>query len=178
MGAGIYSIGSIIFFEIVPPRKFPHYSALVSIVITCLAVFGLLLVGLINAHTTWRWIFYLNLPTWFISFSLLILLLPSTMPDQKHTNGTLANVKSLPRIDIIGAVLLLGLCIFIVAPLQLAVSGISFGSVVNIVLFVCAGSFSVVFLFWERFVTTKRELPEAAFPWRLFIDRRVMGMIL
>lgn len=100
------------------------------------------------------------------------------MPNQKHTNGTLTNVKSLPRVDIIGAFLLLGLIIFIVTPLQLAVTGDSFGSVVNIVLFVFAGLFSVAFLFWERFVTTMRELPEAVFPWRFFVDRRVMGMVL
>jgi len=100
------------------------------------------------------------------------------MPNQKHTNGTLTNVKALPRVDIIGATLLLGICIFVVTPLQFAVTGDSFGSTINIVLFIFAGVFLIAFMFWERFVTTKRELPEAVFPWRFFLDRRIMGMIL
>lgn len=109
---------------------------------------------------------------------LIIFLLPSTMPNQKRNNGALTNVKSLPRVDVIGALLLVGVCVLIVTPLKLAITEYSFGSVANIILFVYAGIFMIAFLFWEWIVTTKRELPEPVFPWRFFQDRRVMGMIL
>ncbi|TGO48513.1 hypothetical protein BCON_0238g00030 [Botryotinia convoluta] len=119
-----------------------------------------------------------SIPLGTVILALLSLLLPLTMPYTENTTCTVINFRCLIRIDITGALLLLGLCTFIVTPLQLAATGDSFGSVVNIVLFICAGVSLAATLFWEWFVTTKRELPEPVFPWRFLTDRRVCDMIL
>ncbi len=63
-GCGIYSIGTLLFFELVPPSKFADYTALVTAVVTFALAAGPLLGGAISDNTTWRWTFLLKYVTW------------------------------------------------------------------------------------------------------------------
>ncbi|RDL32028.1 uncharacterized protein BP5553_09430 [Venustampulla echinocandica] len=181
-GSGIFSLAIIIWFEIVPPRDFPKYTALVTVVFTFSVTFGPLIGGSLTDHTTWRWIFLLNVPLGFISLVILFFLLPTTLPAQKHSAtplvGNIWSLKNLQRIDFIGATLLLGGCVLLVTALQQAADGISFAAAVVLSLLILSGVFWVAFVIWQWFITTKRELPEPVFPWRFFSSRVFMGMIL
>lgn len=59
-GSGIYSIATLLFFELVPPPKYADYTALVAAVIALSLISGPLLGGVINAHSNWRWVFLLK----------------------------------------------------------------------------------------------------------------------
>ena len=59
-GSGIYSIATLLFFELVPPQKYADYTSLVSAAIALSLICGPLLGGAINATSNWRWIFLLK----------------------------------------------------------------------------------------------------------------------
>ena len=59
-GCGIYSIGTLLFFELVPSSKWPDYTALVTSVLALALATGPLLGGAIGDNTTWRWAFLLK----------------------------------------------------------------------------------------------------------------------
>ena len=59
-GSGIYSIATLLFFELVPPSKYADYTALVTGAIALSLISGPLMGGAINAHGSWRWIFWLK----------------------------------------------------------------------------------------------------------------------
>jgi len=59
-GCGIYSIATLLFFELVPPSKWADYTALVTAAIALSLICGPLLGGIINAYSDWRWVFLLK----------------------------------------------------------------------------------------------------------------------
>ena len=50
----------VILPEMVTPAQYPTYAAVISSVFAIANFAGPMLGGLINNHTTWRWIFYLK----------------------------------------------------------------------------------------------------------------------
>lgn len=58
--SGIYSMIIVIAPELVPPGKFAKYMAIVSTVFIVASVLGPVLGGVINSHSTWRWVFLLK----------------------------------------------------------------------------------------------------------------------
>lgn len=50
----------VIFFEMVPPSKYPTYTSVVSAIFAISLLLGPLIGGAINNHTTWRWVFILK----------------------------------------------------------------------------------------------------------------------
>lgn len=59
-GCGISSIGTLLFFELVPPCKFADYTALVTAMVAFALAAGPLLGGAISDNMTWRWIFLIK----------------------------------------------------------------------------------------------------------------------
>lgn len=59
-GAGAYSLAVLIIYEMVPKAQLPLYGGLSATAIALATLMGPLIGGLINNHTTWRWIFYLK----------------------------------------------------------------------------------------------------------------------
>jgi EmrB/QacA subfamily drug resistance transporter len=82
--------------DVVPPRERGRYQGLFGAVFGVASVAGPVLGGLIVEHTTWRWIFYVNLPFG----ALALLVLGATLPTL-HT-------RARPVIDYLGATLLAG----------------------------------------------------------------------
>ena len=56
----MYSIAVIIIFEMVPSSKYASYTSLVAALFAISLLTGPLFGGLINKHTTWRWVFLLK----------------------------------------------------------------------------------------------------------------------
>jgi MFS family permease len=59
-GCGIMVLGQLLFFELVPPERYPLYIALVSAVIGLSLVTGPLIGGGITVNGNWRWVFLLK----------------------------------------------------------------------------------------------------------------------
>jgi MFS family permease len=56
----MYSMIMVIATELVPPSEFGKYMAIVSTVFILASVLGPILGGVINAHSSWRWVFFLK----------------------------------------------------------------------------------------------------------------------
>jgi hypothetical protein len=119
-----------------------------------------------------------------VPFAISVILLPTRMPGQPLStlrpagSNSVFSLKSLQRVDILGATLLLGACMFVVTALQQASEGASFSGALVLSLLILSGVFWIAFVTWQWFITTKRTYPEPVFPWRLFESRVYMGMIL
>ncbi len=67
---GIFTLTMTIMGDIMPPRERGKYQGFMMSVFAIATVVGPLIGGLIVDNTTWRWIFYMNLP---LGFSALVL---------------------------------------------------------------------------------------------------------
>lgn len=56
-GCGVLAIGQLVFFNLVPPSKYPVYIGLVTAVIAGSFITGPLVGGGITVHGHWRWVF-------------------------------------------------------------------------------------------------------------------------
>lgn len=59
-GGGLYTMSFVILPEMVVPQQYFVYATVISSVFALSNLLGPILGGLINEHSTWRWIFYLK----------------------------------------------------------------------------------------------------------------------
>ena len=103
----------IIALNAVPPEKNGLVAASIGITLTIGGIAGPLISGAICSTTTWRWIFYINLPLGCIELACFVIAWPTN--DVKRKPFTKAAFKS---IDFIGSVLLLAASILLVFVMQ------------------------------------------------------------
>jgi MFS family permease len=100
-GAGIALLTHIIIGDLVPLRERSKFMSIIFAVFMVGTALGPLTGGVLVQHTSWRWIFYINLPVACIAMSLLYLFLQVQPPKG------LASERRLVRIDIFGTILLM-----------------------------------------------------------------------
>jgi MFS family permease len=195
-GCGVFALTQLVFFELVPPSKWPLYVGLFTVVVALSLVVGPLIGGAIAEQHQWRWIFllkyvlnaahiemqlsdvYRSVPVCAVALVGVIWTLPAKLPIEpaaKYSTGF--SKASLRRIDVFGSTLLLGACILISTGLQQAGLGYSWTSAFVLPLLLIFPVFLVAFFAWEWFIT-RRNVPEPVFPWRFFQSRICMGMVL
>ena len=202
-GSGIYALGMIIFFEMVPAKKYTMYSGLVTLIFAISLAVGPVFGGLINGHTTWRWVFFLkytkfsllaehwltssfSIPAGAVAIVLISFAFPANFPRHNYTelSGEPRSISQiftftfLKKVDFLGAILLLGGSIFLIAALQEVNNGESWNTPTIIVLLVLTGPLWIAFLAWERRITKAQSYIEPVFPWRFVEDPVWMGMIV
>ncbi|KKK24448.1 hypothetical protein ARAM_006068 [Aspergillus rambellii] len=96
--SGLYCLVFIAILQLISLEKSGFYSGIISSVFALSNLLGPLSGGLIVDHTTWRWIFYLNIPLSAIS----ILILGFAMPAPRDSQGS---EKRMANFDIPGAIL-------------------------------------------------------------------------
>jgi EmrB/QacA subfamily drug resistance transporter len=95
LGAGgLFPLALATIANIVPPRDRGRYQGLIGATFAASSIGGPAIGGLIVDNTTWRWIFYVNLPIGGIALAVVALTLPKRAPRKEH------------RLDLTGAALL------------------------------------------------------------------------
>jgi len=137
-GGGLFSLSFAIIGDIVPPRERGRYVGFITSIFTVSSVIGPLIGGFIVDHTSWRWIFLVNLPIGVIALVITnrVFKLPFVAREQK--------------VDYIGAALL----VFTVSCLILGLSwtGGTYGwtSLPTLSFFVASAISAWIFLRWEQ----------------------------
>jgi EmrB/QacA subfamily drug resistance transporter len=93
-GGGLIVLVQASIGDIVPPRERGRYQGLFGATFGVASVIGPLLGGAIVENVSWRWIFYVNLPTGLVALVVLALALPET------------GRRARPAIDYLGTLLL------------------------------------------------------------------------
>ncbi|KAB5513119.1 drug resistance transporter EmrB/QacA subfamily [Coniochaeta sp. 2T2.1] len=188
MGAsGIYAMVTVMNPEMVPSSQWGTYVAITSVVFVLSSVLGPVLGGVINSghdHSSWRWVFLLNAPTGAIATALIAFILPAHFP-YKPTAATAASrwhdkftFKSLARLDLLGAFLLLASSILLVFGFEEAGARYPWGSAAVLSTLILGAVLLIAFVFWEKIVAHERFAQDPVFPLRLIKDRRFVGMAI
>ncbi|KXX79714.1 Vacuolar basic amino acid transporter 5 [Madurella mycetomatis] len=110
-GSGQYSLVFVILVQIVPMDKLGMCTGILSSCFALASLLGPILGGVISDNTTWRWIFWLNVP----GATLAVLLLSIFMESPKSSKEIRRSLKSM---DVLGALLSLAWAIPLIFALQ------------------------------------------------------------
>ncbi|KZL85372.1 mfs multidrug transporter protein [Colletotrichum incanum] len=181
--SGIYAMVNVINPELVPSDKWANIVAVTSLVIVVSSVLGPVLGGIINDHSSWRWVFLLNAPTGVFATALLAFLLPTGFPNhgrgvtQPRMQDKLTRAAA-ARLDFVGAAVLLSSSVLIVFGFEEAGSRYPWNSPVVISAIAIGSSLFLVFFACEYMVGKPQYPQEPVFPLRLMKDRHFVGLIL
>lgn len=112
--AGIFSGAIIIIVNLVPLHKRPIYQGMGGAVFGIASVVGPLLGGVFTSKLSWRWCFYINLPTGGVAMVILIFILK--IPGA--TNGDTPLKQQIYQLDPIGTVFFISGIVCLLLALQ------------------------------------------------------------
>ncbi|KAJ5904317.1 Major facilitator superfamily domain general substrate transporter [Penicillium tannophilum] len=158
---GINMIVDVIVSDLVPLRERGNFIAIVLTVYSIGSSMGPFVGGIIVQRTTWRWVFYINLPVGGLSLVLLVLFLHTNY--QRNTTFS----QKIKRIDYIGNLLIMGATAAILCALTYGGSRFLWSSWRIIVPLVLGLVGLVVFMVFEQ----SKFCPEPVVPPRLFKNR-------
>ncbi|GKZ78253.1 hypothetical protein AnigIFM56816_001809 [Aspergillus niger] len=184
--AGIYGLVIFSLIRMVPKKDYATVTGVSGIVASLGLVMGPLFGGAITQHGDWRWVFLLNVPAGALSWGLIYFSLPPGFPDPPGTESPALGPSSfwtrqgvlLRQIDFIGAFLVLGTSVFMVAALQEGNYDFGWDSSAVIIFFVLSGLCFPLFLWWQWFLNRRDLASQPILPWRLLVNRLFVGAIL
>ena len=168
LGAGgVMALTFAVVGDIVSPRQRGRYIGYLAGVWACASVIGPLLGGFIVDHTSWRWVFLINLPVGAAAFAVI------------SSNLRLPPVHRPARIDLAGAALLMaGVSLLLLALVQVQDVGASAGSGATIAALTAVGVVLIgAFIWWERRVEEPL-LPPRLFQNRIFSIGSALGLLV
>lgn len=168
-GSALYAMTMTVLPEITPKERFPLMSGGIGIVFTVAAVLGPLLGGVITTHSTWRWIFLLNVPCGVVAMILILIAWPK-----------ITSVGKIPlkRLDFVGATLFLVFSVFVVFVMEEGGAGIyAWSSATIIAMIVVAATALLVFGAWIWYFSTHSKVFSPIFPAH-FLTNRIMLVIM
>ncbi|GKZ67456.1 hypothetical protein AnigIFM50267_001846 [Aspergillus niger] len=159
--AGIYGLVIFSLTRMVPKKDYATVTGVSGIVASLGLVMGPLFGGAITQHGDWRWVFLLKYER-------------NIGPSSFWTRqGVL-----LRQIDFVGAFLVLGTSVFMVAALQEGNYDFGWDSSAVIIFFVLSGLCFPLFLWWQWFLSRRDLASQPILPWRLLVNRLFVGAIL
>lgn len=152
---GIFTLTMTIMGDILPPRERGKYQGFMMSVFSISTVLGPLIGGLIVDHTTWRWIFYMNIPLGVASLAL-----------SRITLRELPFLRRAHDIDYRGALLLV---VWVVATLLVMELGREWGWTSGRAI----GTYAIALVGFGLFVREELRASEPIIPPHLFRERIV-----
>ncbi|RFN48410.1 major facilitator superfamily domain, general substrate transporter [Fusarium flagelliforme] len=137
--SGLFSLTMVIVPDITPDKWLGLYSGVVSSVFAFSSVLGPVLGGVLAQHSTWRWVFLLNLPG---AAVCALMLIPSIKTKHKASDGW-------KQIDFPGAFLFLAATILLIYALQSASATYGWSSSIIIGSLVGSGVSLILFIVYE-----------------------------
>ncbi|SPJ85735.1 related to multidrug transporter [Fusarium torulosum] len=180
--SGIYAMILAIAPSLVPIGQYAKYMGIMSTVFITASVLGPILGGVISQHSTWRWVFLLNVPGGVVAFVMVSVFLPAS-----EESSRLSLLKALRskvrrsnwvRIDVLGILLLLAASVLLVFALEEGGTRYPWSSAVVISSLVLAVALFVAFGFWEVHVEQSPSKQEPVFPPSICKDRISSAMLL
>ncbi|EED14464.1 MFS multidrug transporter, putative [Talaromyces stipitatus ATCC 10500] len=169
-GAGLYSMAFIVLPEMTPPENIPVMSGLIGGVTIVSAVLGPVIGGVITTHSTWRWVFWFNIPV------VGTILVPMIVfcPDFKYQGR-----MKWRQFDFIGCLIYLVTCVLLITALQEAGAGsIAWQSAAFIVCMILAGLAFVGFASWIAFLSGGKHSTMPLFPARIIKHRIMLSTVM
>jgi EmrB/QacA subfamily drug resistance transporter len=83
-GGGLIVITIAVIGDLIPPRERGRYQGFFGAVFGTATIVGPLVGGFLVDHLSWRWIFYINLPTGILAMAVIAAVLPSGSTRRRH----------------------------------------------------------------------------------------------
>ncbi|KAF7881905.1 uncharacterized protein EAF02_006593 [Botrytis sinoallii] len=180
-GAGIFSMVPIIVAEMVVPEQYGKFNGIVSLALAISFLLGPLLGGAIPQHTTWRWIFWINLPIGMVGLVLVMLAMPAGFPDNRPSKAMLLPPKLSDvrgKFDYVGFLLLPTACIFLIVAFEEAGVAFAWNSALVITFLVLAFVLLSLFFAWQKLLFLKQSTRQPVIPWVFLKNRVLMGIYI
>lgn len=171
----------IIVAEMVVPEQYGKFNGIVSLALAISFLLGPLLGGAIPQHTTWRWIFWINLPIGMVGLVLVILAMPAGFPDNRPSKAVLLPPKLSDlrgKFDYVGFLLLPTACIFLIVAFEEAGVAFAWTSALVITFLVLAFVLLALFFAWQRLLYVKQSARQPVIPWEFLKHRVLMGIYM
>ncbi len=151
IGAGCLTpLVSTLLGDIFPPAERGRWQGMFVGIAAIASIVGPLVGGLITDHTTWRWIFYINLPLGILTLIAIITWLPASISVRSSRFRGWAAIR---RIDVAGALSAAAAGICLLLGLTWGGTTYPWASVQVMGLLIAAGLLYAVFFFIERKVS-------------------------
>jgi EmrB/QacA subfamily drug resistance transporter len=84
-GGGLIVITIAVIGDLIPPRERGRYQGFFGAVFGVATIVGPLVGGFFVDHLSWRWIFYINLPTGILAMAVIAAVLPARSARRRHS---------------------------------------------------------------------------------------------
>ena len=157
-GGGLIAMAQSVVADVVPLRDRGRYQSYISIVWAVASMLGPVIGGVLTEYLSWPWIFWINLPVGLVALALV------------HTAlARLPVRRSRPKIDGVGALLLLSGLTALLIPITRVGQGTAWNESANLIGWALAVALLVVF------VVQQRRHPDAIVPMDLFANRTIVA---